>query len=137
MKHTFTISEVIPASPEVIYMAWLDPDGHSAMTGGGKAIVHDEVDKPFAVHDAYLWGKNLQLIPGKKIVQSWRTTGFETADEDSKIEVVLSPHAEGTLLTLTHSNVPDQEVHVKQGWVRHYFEPMKAYFSEIRSQASG
>ena len=34
MTIEFTVSETIPATPQEIYDAWLDSDGHAAMTGG-------------------------------------------------------------------------------------------------------
>ena len=129
MKKKFTLTTTIPATPAEVYSAWLDSEEHAAMTGGSPAIINNEVDLPFAAHNAYLWGKNLELIPNRKIVQSWRTTGFKSTDEDSQIEVNFEEHNDGTLLTLTHSNVPVQEAHVEQGWVTHYFEPMIAYFN--------
>ena len=129
MKKKFTLTVIIPASPAEVYDAWLDSEAHAAMTGGSPAIMNDEVDLPFAAHNAYLWGKNLELVPNRKIVQSWRTTGFYSTDEDSQIEVKLEEHQDGTLLTLTHSNIPEQEAHVEQGWVTHYFEPMIEYFN--------
>jgi uncharacterized protein YndB with AHSA1/START domain len=129
MSKAFTLTASIPASPKKVYNAWLDSKEHSLMTGGAPAIINNEVDQPFAAHNAYLWGKNLELVPDKKIVQTWRTTGFKSTDEDSKIEVTLEKSTDGTLLTLTHSKVPDQEIHVEQGWVSHYFEPMTNYFN--------
>lgn len=128
MKKSFTLTAKIPASPKEVYEAWLDSDAHSAMTGGSPTIMSNEEGKPFAAYNAYLWGKNLELVPNKKIVQTWRTTGFKSTDEDSQIEVLLEEDQEGTLLTLKHSNVPEQEIHVEQGWVSHYFEPMTSYF---------
>lgn len=128
MKKSFTLTAKFPASPKEVYEAWLDSDAHSAMTGGSPTIMSNEEGQPFAAHNAYLWGKNLELVPNKKIVQTWRTTGFKSTDEDSKIEVSLEEVKEGTLLTLKHTNVPEQEIHVEQGWVSHYFEPMTSYF---------
>ena len=130
MKKSFTLTAKIPASPKEVYEAWLDSDAHSAMTGGSPTIMSNEEGKPFAAHNAYLWGKNLELVPNKKIVQTWRTTGFKSTDEDSQIEVLLEEDQEGTLLTLKHSNVPEQEIHVEEGWVSHYFEPMTSYFKD-------
>lgn len=129
----FTLRTTIKATPKEVYEAWLDSEAHSAMTGGSPAIVNKEEGEPFAAHNAYLWGKNLQLIPNQKIVQSWRSIGFKSTDEDSIVEVTFKKNKEGTLLTLTHTKVPDQEEHVKQGWVAHYFEPMAVYFSLKRS----
>ena len=33
MTYAFTLTDVIPASPQAIYDAWLDSRGHTAMTG--------------------------------------------------------------------------------------------------------
>ncbi len=42
---------------------------------------------------------------------------------------MLEDTDEGALLTLVHSNVPDEQTSYEQvGWQEYYFEPMKAYF---------
>ncbi len=38
MTESFEISEVIPASPQQIYEAWLDTKGHSEMTGSEATV---------------------------------------------------------------------------------------------------
>jgi len=37
MSIEFAVSDVIPAAPRAIYDAWLDGQGHAAMTGGKAA----------------------------------------------------------------------------------------------------
>ena len=50
---------------------------------------------------------------------------------DSIITVTLQEVEGGTLLTLVHSNVPDEQTSYEQGgWQEHYFEPMKEYFAD-------
>jgi len=78
-------------------------------------------------------GRNLTLEPGRRIVQSWRTTKFTAADADSQIEVVLQPATGGTTVTVRHSNVPDGHTSYRDGgWQRSYFEPMKQHFKRAR-----
>jgi activator of HSP90 ATPase len=127
MAIEFTISDVMPATPSEIYDAWLSSAGHSAMTGS-PAHASAEVGAAFDAWDGYINGSNLALEPGKRIVQSWRTSQFEDEHADSRIELTLEPVEGGTRVTLTHSNVPDGQGHYEQGWQSHYFEPMKAYF---------
>lgn len=127
MTLEFTISAVIPATPNEIYDAWLGSEGHSAMTGG-EAHASPEVGSAFDAWDGYISGTTLACEPGKRIVQSWRTSQFADDDPDSQIEITLEPVNKGTRLTLRHSNVPDGQGHYEQGWDAHYFEPMKAYF---------
>jgi uncharacterized protein YndB with AHSA1/START domain len=69
------------------------------------------------------------LTPGKRIVQSWRTTRFTERDEDSQIAVTLTKVARGTRVRLRHSHVPEGHDGYKSGWKTHYFEPMKRYFA--------
>ena len=130
MSYDFTLTVVIPASPRAIYDAWLDSRGHTAMTGG-KAKMSAKLGAPVSAWDGFIWGENLALVPGRRIVQSWRTTRFTDADEDSRITVTLAPVKAGTRLTLRHSKVPDGHTSYETGgWQSHYFEPMKKYFAK-------
>jgi len=112
----------------VIYAAWLDGKSHTNMTGG-EATGEPTVGSEFTAWDGYIWGKNLELEPASRILQSWRTSQFTDDDEDSVIEVTLAAHGdESTTVTLKHSNVSDDQAEgYEGGWVDHYFEPMVAY----------
>jgi uncharacterized protein YndB with AHSA1/START domain len=134
MPYDFTLTAIMPASAQEVYEAWLDSLAHSQMTGG-EASMSDETDAEVSAWDGYISGRNLHLVPGERIVQSWRTTNFSGEHEDSVITVSLEETEDGTLLTLVHSNVPDEQTSYERGgWETHYFEPMKAYFA-VRRQA--
>jgi uncharacterized protein YndB with AHSA1/START domain len=136
MPYTFTLTTTIPASPAEIYEAWLDSLGHSAMTGG-EAKMSAEIGAEVSAWDGYISGRNLQLIPGERIVQSWRTSEFGDEHEDSIVTVVLQEIGDGTLLTLQHSNVPnEQKSYEEGGWQSNYFEPMAAHFAGRKQQAT-
>jgi uncharacterized protein YndB with AHSA1/START domain len=128
MPSSFTISAVIPASPKEIYDAWLDSVAHAQMTGTAAAKGSTEIGDEIEAWDGYVSGRNLALTPGERIVQAWRTTEFGDTDEDSQIELTLAEVPGGTLVTLTHSNVPEGHTGYESGWVDYYFEPMKTYF---------
>jgi uncharacterized protein YndB with AHSA1/START domain len=136
MPYSFTLTTTIPASPQEVYEAWLDSLAHSEMTGGS-ATMSGEVGAEVSAWDNYIIGRNIELVPGERIVQSWRTSEFEDEHEDSIITLTLEPVEEGTLLTLEHSNVPDEQRSYEEGgWQENYFEPMVAYFSERRLVAT-
>ncbi len=136
MSYEFTLTALIPASPQDIYDAWLDSRGHSAMTGG-KATQSRQAGDPVTAWDGYISGRNLELIPGRRIVQTWRTTQFTDAHADSVITVLLEPTAGGTRLTLVHNNVPDgQTSYEEAGWKTHYIEPMQKYFATAAKVAA-
>ncbi len=129
MPYAFTLTTTIPASAQEIYDAWLDSLLHSEMTGG-QASMSDEIDAEVSAWDGYITGRNLELVPGERIVQSWRTTQFTDEHEDSVITVTLDEAEDGTLLTLVHNNVPEDQTSYEQGgWQEYYFEPMKRYFA--------
>lgn len=130
MHYTYKLTTTIPASADDIYDAWLDSHGHSQMTGA-EATMSDELGAAVSAWDGYISGRNLELVPGEKIVQSWRTTKFTDEHEDSVITVTLEEVADGTLLTLVHAKVPEtHRSYEETGWEMHYFEPMKAYFAK-------
>ena len=134
MSYNFTLSCTLPASPKAVYDAWLDSAEHSAMTGAEAKIV-SRVGAAFSAWDGYITGKTVELIPGKRIVQSWRTTEFAGDDPDSTITIELSPAKTSARLTLTHSGVPDGQTSYEQGgWRDNYFTPMKAYFAQAKTK---
>ena len=129
VPYAFTLTAAVPASAQEIYDAWLDSLAHSEMTGG-KASMSDEVDAEVSAWDGYISGRNLELIPGERIVQSWRTTQFTDEHEDSIITLTFEEAEDGTLITLVHSNVPDEQTSYELGgWQEYYFRPMKEYFA--------
>ncbi len=128
MALEFEISDVIPASVEAIYAAWLSSEGHAGMTGSA-AEVSSVMGGVFTAWDGYISGKNLALEPGKRILQAWRTSEFKDSDPDSTAEVLLAPLQGGSLVTIRHTNLPADGMQYRQGWIDYYFEPMKVYFS--------
>jgi activator of HSP90 ATPase len=129
MENKFTISDVITATPEQIYKAWLSTDGHTKMTES-PAEVEGRVKGKFNAWDGYISGETLELKPYSRIVQDWRTTEFPDGSPDSHVEILLESVKGGTKVTIIHSNIPDgQEDDYEQGWQDFYFTPMKSYWS--------
>lgn len=125
-----TLTQEFSATPEAVYTAWLSSEGHTAMTGA-QAECEPEEGTQFSAWDGYIWGKNVELTPNKKIVQSWRTSEFPENSSDSLLTIEIEPTENGTMLTLNHEGTPqDQEDNYRTGWVEHYFEPMAEYFED-------
>src|SRR5215468_7948196 len=74
MPFEFSVSDLIPASAQDIYDAWLSSSGHEKITGGQKAQISAQEGAAFTVWNGYITGRNLKLEPGRRIIQSWRTT---------------------------------------------------------------
>jgi activator of HSP90 ATPase len=137
MPYMYELRCELPATPREVYDTWLSSEGHSQMTGA-PAEMSDVVGAKVSAWDGYITGANVALTPGERIDQSWRSGEFVADDEDSLIELTLAPAAEGCLLTLRHSRVPDgQTGYERSGWQEFYFKPMRAYFQARRDAAHG
>ncbi len=131
MPETFTLRSTIPALPKAVYDAWLDGKKHGDMTGGD-ATCEARVGGQFTAWDEYIEGTTLELTPGRRIVQSWRTFEFPPNAPESRLEILLEPVGGSTRLTLIHSNIPEgQAAAYKKGWEDHYFAPMQEYFARF------
>lgn len=128
MPESISVSAIIPASREKIYKAWLNSGEHANMTGSN-AVINPGKGGKFKAWDGYITGKNIELDPFSRIVQSWRTSEFSDDHEDSLLEILLEDHKGKTRITLKHTNIPDgQGESYKKGWSEFYFMPMKKYF---------
>jgi uncharacterized protein YndB with AHSA1/START domain len=125
---SFEISTYIPATPEEVYSTWMDSNGHGAMTGS-PARIESIPGASFDAWDGYITGVNLELEPGRRILQSWRTVEFSPEEADSRLEVLLEPEGDGTQLTLRHTQLPEHGQQYEDGWRENYFEPMSEYYS--------
>ncbi|MFT3709867.1 MAG: SRPBCC domain-containing protein [Archangium sp.] len=126
MAENISVSDIIPASPERVYTAWLDAQQHGAMTGSGAT---DEGGR-FTAWDGYISGRTVSAVPHSKIVQAWRTTEFPADATDSILTLHFAAEGEGTRLSITHENLPDgQGDSYAKGWDEFYFGPMKKHFS--------
>jgi uncharacterized protein YndB with AHSA1/START domain len=97
LPYTYRLRSIIAATPRQIYAAWLDSLAHTEMTGG-EASTSEEVGAAVSAWDGYITGRNLELVPGKRIVQSWRTSRFTDEHADSIVTISLKASAGGTLL---------------------------------------
>ena len=115
---------MLPASPAVVYQYLLDSKLHSKFTGD-VATISKKVGGKFSTFSGYATGKNLVLVPGKKIVQTWRAADWPKGAE-SEITFLLKPTKGGTKLMFTHKGVPEGFVEdVTSGWKEYYWEPLK------------
>jgi uncharacterized protein YndB with AHSA1/START domain len=112
----------------VVYHLWMTTKGHSGFTGS-PARISPRVGGKFSAWGGYIHGTNLELVPGRKIVQNWRPSE-DSWPEDyySKVSITLVPARGGTLLTFVHSGVlPDHVGHLTSGWNESYWAPLKTH----------
>lgn len=122
---------IIPAKPLDVYNALMDSKKHSAFTMSVCKIGKKE-GSSYSAYDGYINGKNVKLIPGKKIVQTWQAVdGVWSEDHFSEITFDLKASPKGTEINFVQKNVPVNQVEeFKKGWVKHYWEPLQNYFEK-------
>jgi activator of HSP90 ATPase len=130
--------EISNATPDEVYRAFLSSKEHSQFTGS-KAKISAKVGDKFETWDGYIMGKNVELTPGKKIVQDWMTDEFPDGYSFSKLQITLAKSKKsdgGTTLTIVHTNVPASQVEkYTSGWHESYWDPLNTYFSEKKHRA--
>ncbi|MEO6000274.1 MAG: SRPBCC domain-containing protein [Chitinophagaceae bacterium] len=116
-------------TPKDLYDLYMDSNKHSVATGAPAEIAEKE-GGTYSAHGGYISGKNLQLIPNKLIVQSWRAQSWSSQDIDSTFIIFLEPQGDDVLLHAIHANVPDNAAgDLDKGWHKMYWEPWKLYLA--------
>ncbi|MEO6704448.1 MAG: SRPBCC domain-containing protein [Ginsengibacter sp.] len=116
-------------SPETLYDIYMDGKKHSTATGAHASISPKEGTE-YSAHNGYITGKNLQLIPNKLILQSWRAQSWQEQSVDSTFIIYLEQQGPDTLLHAVHANVPDSAAEdLDKGWHKMYWEPFRLYIA--------
>jgi activator of HSP90 ATPase len=112
------------ASPHEVYELLMDEKKHGQFSRS-KTTISRKVGGKISSGDGYIEGTNLELVPDKKVVQSWRDTDWPEG-QYSKATWEFTPVASGTRMIFTQSGVPDDQYEATaQGWRDYYWEPMK------------
>lgn len=124
---TKSIKQVVnfKASPHDVYEALMDSKKHSKFTGT-KASISRKVGGKISAYDTYITGKNLELVPDKKIVQTWQASDWPK-EIVSTVTFSFAKTKTGTKLTFSQKDVPaNQAKSIADGWREWYWSPMKA-----------
>lgn len=118
---------MINATPKRVFEALMDQKKHEAFTGA-KAKISRKVGGAFQCYGTYIKGINIEVTPGKRIVQAWRSQDWPEGHY-SIVTFALAKRAGGkTQLRFTQIGVPSRDYADKnRGWRTHYWEPLKRY----------
>ena len=126
----FTVSSVIPESPNRIYSAWMDERHHSAFTGA-RATVDPWVGGRVIAHDGLIDATHVYLVTGSRIAMTWRTRDFPKGSNDSQVDITFEPIAGGTQIEVKHTKIPPGlGAACEKIWTKLYLGPMKDYFGK-------
>lgn len=131
MPKTIRQTVTIKASPHAVYEALMDSRKHAAFSRMPAHISRVPGGR-FTAYGPYLSGVNLELVPDRKIVQFWRAKNWPLFHY-SMVTFALSRVKGGTRLSFTQVGVPNRDYKDKKsGWIKAYWEPMKAMLEKKR-----
>lgn len=118
----------LSASPDRVFRAFMDSGEHSAFTGG-PATLSAEAGGAFSAHGGAVQGRNVELVPGRRIVQAWRIADWAEGVY-SILRLELQPEGDGTRLVMDHEGVPaEKREAITAGWQMRYWEPLARHLS--------
>ena len=111
---------IIKAPLEKVWKALTDPKVIEKW-GAGPAVMDNKEGTEFSLWGGDIFGKNIEVIPGKKLVQYWYAGKW---DEPSKVLFTLTSKGNTTTVDLLHENIPDSEAsEIESGWRQYYMGP--------------
>lgn len=90
----------------------------------------------FSIFGGYIQGRQIELVPGKRIIQTWRGVDWAPGAH-SLVRFALTPEGNGTRLVVDHEAYPEGpspmyptwHEHLSTNWPVFYFEPIAKYFA--------
>lgn len=115
------------ASPKRIYEVLTTAKQFSEATGGAPTEINLEAGGSFSCFGGMIIGRNIEMEPGRRIVQAWRVKTWD-AGVYSIVKFELKAQKSGTRMIFDHVGFPeDDREHLAEGWHTNYWEPLKKY----------
>jgi activator of HSP90 ATPase len=127
---TIRQSVKLTATPHDVYECLMDSRKHSTFTGC-PAKISRKVGGNFTAMES-LRGKNVELMPGQKIVQTWQCDydGWPK-NHFSTLTIRLRPTENGTRLDFVQNDVPAVcFTGIREAWLKYYWQPLKKLFRQ-------
>jgi activator of HSP90 ATPase len=119
----------IAATPAAVYALLLSSEDFAKMTGGRSAKIAKEVGGEISMFGGDISGRNVELAPGKRLVQAWRSKAWPEGVY-SIVRFELVPEGKGTKLVFDQAGHPEEaQAMLESGWAQMYWQPMNALLS--------
>lgn len=114
--------------PARVYEALLDEAQFARVTGGQPTSIDRTAGGAFSLFGARIKGRTVELVPNARIVQAWRSEGWEPGVY-SIVRFELKAEGTGTRLVFDHTGFPvGQADHLASGWKSNYWDPLTHFF---------
>ena len=127
MPKTIQQAVTLPAPADKLFDLYLDPKTHEAITGA-PVVISPAPGSEFRAFEGMIFGRMLQTVPKRLIVQSWRAKHWKPEDIDSTLVLTFWPEDKGGRIALVQVNVADHDYQgVNGGWEKYYWTPWRKY----------
>lgn len=121
-KKTFRIN----APPSDIYAAITNPYTIE-LWSGYPAQMSTDPGSEFSLWEGDITGRNLEFIPDRRVVQEW---DFGDQIEKSTVIIDINPDGENSVVTVEHTNIPDDDfTEIAEGWREYYIGAIISFFN--------
>jgi activator of HSP90 ATPase len=118
----------IKASPRRIYDVLLDSRQFAGFSGEAAQIDRD-AGGAFSMFGGKIVGRNVELVPGQRIVQAWRPASWDPGVY-SIVKFELEEQGSHTRVVLDHAGFPEGSFRtLDSGWHTRYWEPLKKFLT--------
>jgi activator of HSP90 ATPase len=119
----------LKANPSRVYEALLNSKQFTAFSGEAAEIGREE-GNAFSMFGGVILGRNIELIPGQRIVQAWRPTHWPPGVY-SIVRFELKAQGGHTMLILDHTGFPKGEfANLNYGWGLKYWKPLEKFLAK-------
>jgi len=116
------------AAGQRIYELLLDPKQFASMTGR-PAEIDASNGGAFSLFGGLILGRNIELVPARRIVQAWRPGSWEPGVY-SIVKFEFRDHDSQTRLVLDHTGFPEGDADgLESGWKGHYLDPLTKFLA--------
>jgi activator of HSP90 ATPase len=129
MAKTVTQSVRFAAPAASLYALYMDAKLHAGAIGAPVSISRRPGSR-FSAFGGAIVGRTVAAVPGRMIVQIWRSTQWPKTALDSVLVLTFSDGAGGGRVDMVHANVPDGDyAAIKGGWTKYYWKPWRSYLA--------
>jgi activator of HSP90 ATPase len=123
IKHSYEMN----ATPEEVFEALVNPDIIQTWSGD-EAKMGANVGDTFSLWGGQMFGKNLEVVKNKKLVQEW---SYDQWDAPSTVTFNIKAKGKNTIVDLIHEDVPEKSLKtIDEGWDAYYLGAMKEMFEK-------
>ena len=114
------------AEPSDVYSALTNPFTIE-LWSGYPAQMSTDPGSEFSLWEGDITGRNLEFINDKLVVQEWY---FGSQAEKSIVTIQIAPDRGNSLVTIEHTNIPDEEFSdIAEGWREYYVGAIINFFN--------